>query len=83
TMLDTYNKYDVGHVVPAMGYSAKQLAEMEQMINAADCDLIVIATPIDLRRLIDISKPALRVRYDLQEIEGSTTVRDALAPVLE
>ena len=83
TMLDTYNKYDVGHVVPAMGYSAKQLAEMEQMINAADCDLVVIATPIDLRRLIDISKPAVRVRYDLQEIEGSTTVRDALAPVLE
>jgi len=82
TMLETYNKYDVGHVVPAMGYSAKQLAEMEQMINAADCDLVVIATPIDLRRLIDIEKPAVRVRYDLQEIEGSPTVRDALAPVL-
>jgi predicted GTPase len=82
TMLETYNKYDVGHVVPAMGYSAKQLAEMEQMINAADCDLVVIATPIDLRRLIDIEKPAVRVRYDLQEIEGSPTVRDALAPVI-
>ena len=82
TMLDTYNKYDVGPVVPAMGYSAKQLAEMEQMINAADVDLVVIATPIDLRRLIDISKPAVRVRYDLVEIEGSPTVRDALAPVL-
>ncbi|MFL5766363.1 MAG: cyclic 2,3-diphosphoglycerate synthase [Actinomycetota bacterium] len=82
TMLETYNKYDVGHVVPAMGYSAKQLSEMEQMINAADCDLVVIATPIDLRRLIDIEKPAVRVRYDLQEIEGSPTVRDVLAPVL-
>ncbi|MDP9296884.1 MAG: cyclic 2,3-diphosphoglycerate synthase [Actinomycetota bacterium] len=82
TMLDTYNKYDVGPVVPAMGYSAKQLAEMEQMINAADCDLVVIASPIDLRRLIDISKPAVRVGYELEEIEGSPTVRDALAPVL-
>jgi predicted GTPase len=51
------------------------------MIYAADCDLVVIATPIDLRRLIDISKPAVRVRYDLQD-EGSPTVRDVLAPVL-
>jgi predicted GTPase len=82
TMLDTYNKYDVGPVVPAMGYSAKQLAEMEQMINAADCDLVVIASPIDLRRLIDITKPAVRVRYELEEVTGSPTVRDVLAPVL-
>jgi predicted GTPase len=42
----------------------------------------VIATPIDLRRLIDISKPAVRVRYELEEVQGSPTVRDALAPVL-
>jgi predicted GTPase len=82
TMLDTYNKYDVGPIVPAMGYSAKQLAEMEQMINEADVDLVVIATPIDLRRLIDISKPAVRVRYELEEVDGSPTVRDALAPVI-
>jgi predicted GTPase len=82
-MLDTYNKYDVGPVVPAMGYSAKQLAEMEQMINAANVDLVVIATPIDLRRLIDITKPAVRVRYELEEVEGSPTVRDALRPVLD
>jgi predicted GTPase len=66
-----------------MGYSAKQLAEMEEMINAADVDLVVIATPIDLRRLIHITKPAVRVRYELEEIEGSPTVRDALRPVLD
>jgi len=82
TLKETYEKYDVGPVLPAMGYSAGQLDEMRQMIDAADCDLVVIATPIDLRSLIDISKPAVRVTYELREAEGSPTVRDVLAPVL-
>jgi predicted GTPase len=82
TLKATYEKYDVGPVLPAMGYSAGQLDEMRQMIDAADCDLVVIATPIDLRSLIDISKPAVRVTYELRETEGSPTIRDVLAPVL-
>jgi predicted GTPase len=66
-----------------MGYSAQQLDEMRQTIDAADCDLVVIATPIDLRSLIDVSKPAVRVTYELQEQEGSPTIRDVLSPILD
>jgi predicted GTPase len=83
TLKATYEKYDVGPVLPAMGYSQQQLDEMRQMIDAADADLVVIATPIDLRSLIDISKPAVRVTYELREMDGSPTIRDVLAPVLD
>src|SRR6266542_289624 len=82
TLKETYEKYDVGPVLPAMGYSAQQLGEMRQMIDSADCDLVVIATPIDLRHLIELSKPAVRVTYELDEVEGSPTIRDVLAPIL-
>jgi predicted GTPase len=83
TMQRTYEQYDVGPVLPAMGYSQQQLDEMRQMIDAADCDLVVIATPIDLRSLIDVSKPAVRVTYELREREGSPTIRDVLSAVLD
>jgi predicted GTPase len=82
TMLETYRMYDVGPVLPAMGYSGEQLAEMEEMIHRADADLVVIASPVDLRRLIRIDKPAVRVRYELEELPGSPTIRDALKPVV-
>jgi predicted GTPase len=83
TLKETFAKYEVGPVLPAMGYSPQQLDEMKQMIDAADCDAVVIATPIDLRHLIDVSKPAVRVTYDLEEQEGSPTIREVLAPVLD
>jgi predicted GTPase len=83
TLQRTYEQYDVGPVLPAMGYSQQQLDEMRHMIDEADCDLVVIATPIDLRSLIDVSKPAVRVTYELREQEGSPTIRDVLAPVLD
>jgi predicted GTPase len=82
TIQDVYRRYDVGPVLPAMGYSEQQLEEMEKTIDAADCDLVVVASPIDLRRVIDLSKPAVRVRYELEVLEGSPTLRDVLAPVL-
>ncbi|MBI4540936.1 MAG: GTPase [Gemmatimonadetes bacterium] len=82
TLEDTYRQYDVGPVLPAMGYSPAQLQEMERMIAAADCDLVVVASPVDLRHLIRIDRPAVRVRYELEELEGSPTLRDALAPIL-
>jgi predicted GTPase len=82
TIEETFRKYDVGAVLPAMGYSEGQLAEMEKIIDAAEVDLVVIGTPIDLRRVIDIRKPAVRVRYDLDIIDGEPTLRDILAPVL-
>ncbi|MDP9298654.1 MAG: GTPase [Actinomycetota bacterium] len=82
TIDETFRKYDVGPVLPAMGYSEGQLSEMEKIIDDADVDLVVIGTPIDLRRVITISKPAVRVRYDLDVRPGSPSLRDVLAPVL-
>ena len=62
----TFEKYThVTEVLPAMGYGKKQMKELESTINAADCDLVLIGTPIDLGRLLKINKPALRVTYEL------------------
>jgi len=74
-----FEKYThVTEVLPAIGYGKKQLAEMEATINAADCDLILIGTPIDLGRLLSLNKPALRVRYELGD-----TAREALRTEVE
>jgi predicted GTPase len=82
TIADTFQKYDVGPVLPAMGYSQGQLDEMSKIIDAADADTVVIASPIDLRAVIDIRKPAVRVRYDLDVLPDSPSLLDALKPVL-
>jgi predicted GTPase len=82
TIAQTFLKYDVGPVLPAMGYSQGQLAEMEQIIDAADADVVVIGTPIDLRAVIQINKPAVRARYDLEVLPGSPSLLDVLTPVL-
>ena len=82
TIAETFETYDVGAVLPAMGYSDGQLAEMEAIVDAADVDLVVIGTPIDLRRVIDIRKPAVRVRYDLEVLPESPQLADVLKPVL-
>ena len=50
-----------------MGYGEKQIKELEETINNADADVVVIGTPIDLRRLMKLNKPAVRVRYELRE----------------
>lgn len=57
----------LAEVLPAMGYSDQQVRELEQTINAADCDVVLVGTPIDLGRLLKINKPALRVTYALRE----------------
>ncbi|MEA1928600.1 MAG: cyclic 2,3-diphosphoglycerate synthase [Candidatus Auribacterota bacterium] len=68
-MAETFEIYpNIGTLLPAMGYGAEQLKDMETTINATDCDAVVIGTPIDLNRLIEIKKPNTRVYYDLQEI---------------
>jgi predicted GTPase len=82
TIDETFRKYDVGPVLPAMGYSDGQLAEMEKIIATADADVVVIGTPIDLRRVIEIRKPAVRVRYDLDVLPDSPSLLDVLRPVL-
>ncbi len=74
----TYEKYPTtGNVLPAMGYGDAQVRELEQTINAADVDLVVIGTPIDLSRILKIEKPTQRVRYELQII-GQPTLEDIL-----
>ncbi len=81
-MKDIYAKYRIGPVLPAMGYSDDQLKEFEHMINSAPADVVVIATPIDLRKLVSIDKPAFRAFYELEEADGSPTIEDVLQPVL-
>jgi predicted GTPase len=75
---DTFEKYcHLENVLPAMGYGKKQTDELQQTINKSDVDAIVIGTPIDLNRVIKITKPSIRVRYDLQEI-GKPDLVDVL-----
>jgi predicted GTPase len=75
---DTFRTYpDIGTVLPAMGYGAKQLKDLEATINRTACDAVVIGTPIDLNRIIRIKKPSTRVYYKLQEI-GQPDLDDVL-----
>lgn len=79
SILATFEKYPkTGPVLPAMGYGEAQMRDLEQTINRADADLVLIGTPIDLKRLIKINKPNQRVRYELQEI-GQPTLATLLA----
>ena len=69
TIKDTYTKYPrIGTLLPAMGYGKKQIQELEDTINAVDCDIVIIGTPIDLSRIVKINKKSVRVKYELQEI---------------
>jgi predicted GTPase len=66
---ETFRIYpNIGTLLPAMGYGDEQLHDLETTINNSDCDSVIIATPIDLNRIIKIKKPNTRVYYDLQEI---------------
>ena len=78
TIADTYRKYPTtGAVLPAMGYGDAQVRDLQETIRRTPADLVLIATPIDLRRLVEFDKPALRVRYELQEI-GEPTLESIL-----
>lgn len=79
TLREVYKRHRVGPVLPAMGYSQQQIAEMEQTIDAVPCDVVIIATPVDLTRVARFSKPSVRVRYELEEAVGQPT----LASILE
>jgi predicted GTPase len=75
SILDTFKKYPTtGAILPAMGYGAEQRKELEQTIAATPADLVLVATPIDLRHVVDIRQPSQRVRYELQEIGRPTLV---------
>jgi len=77
-LTETFKKYpNIGTLLPAMGYGAQQLKDLETTINNTDCDSVVIGTPIDLNRIIKIKKPNTRVWYDLQEI-GSPNLEEVI-----
>lgn len=65
---ETFNKYpDIDKLLPAMGYSSKQITDLEETINQTDCDTVITGTPIDLGKIIRINKPIIRANYELQE----------------
>jgi predicted GTPase len=69
TIKDVYEKYPhIGHLLPAMGYSDQQRQDLADTINASDADVVLIATPIDLRKVCDIHKPVVRAAYELEEV---------------
>jgi predicted GTPase len=79
SLAETYKKYPhIGTLLPAMGYGEEQMADLAATIAHADCDAVVVATPIDLARVIKIDKPNTRVEYSLQEL-GRPNLDDVLA----
>jgi predicted GTPase len=83
TIRDTYRRYPhLQRVLPAMGYSAGQIADLEATIASTDCDLVLLATPIDLTRLIRIDKPSVRVHYRYED-HGKPTLGEVLTARIE
>ncbi len=83
TITETFEKYpEIGTLLPAMGYSPQQIRDLEETINRTEADLVIVGTPIDLRKLVKLNKPAVRVIYELQEI-GSPDLTDALKEFLK
>lgn len=79
---DTFAKYDhLSNLLPAMGYGKTQIEELEKTINDSPAELVIIGTPIDLRRIMSIEKPAVRVNYDLEEI-GTPQLEELLKKIL-
>lgn len=78
SIAEAFKKYPgIGPVLPAIGYSTRQLQHLETTINRVDCDAVMVATPIDLSRIINIRKPHTRVSYELQEV-GTPNLEDIL-----
>jgi predicted GTPase len=78
-LAETFSIYPgIGPLLPAMGYGQEQIADLERTIEATDCDSVIIATPIDLSRVVKIKKPTARVEYELQEI-GKPDLEDLLS----
>ncbi|MGQ9530034.1 MAG: cyclic 2,3-diphosphoglycerate synthase [Candidatus Bathycorpusculaceae bacterium] len=80
---ETYKKYThLGTILPALGYGEKQIAELKETIERTPCDVVVIGTPIDLRRVMTLSKPTVRVKYELQVL-GPVTLEQILEEFLK
>jgi predicted GTPase len=79
SIVQTFARYPhIGPLLPAMGYGQEQMTELAETINNTPCDLVIIATPVDLRYLLEINRPTQRVRYELQVI-GQPTLQEILA----
>jgi predicted GTPase len=75
---ETFDKYpNIGALLPAVGYGDEQVRDLEDTIRRVPCDLVIVATPVDLTRIVRIDKPMLRVRYELQEL-GTPNLEDIL-----
>jgi len=78
----TFQKYShLSNVLPAMGYGKQQIKELEATINSANCDTVLSATPIDLRRVLIVDKPMVRARYELKE-KGSYGIEQVVSEFL-
>ncbi|MCP5106751.1 MAG: GTPase [bacterium] len=78
TIAETFEKYpEIGTLLPAMGYGEQQIKDLEATIHKVDADLVIVATPIDLGRIVNFKKPTVLVSYELQEI-GSPTLKEIL-----
>ncbi len=78
SIAETFAKYKhIGNLLPAMGYSKEQLSELEETINNSGCDVVVAGTPVDLRRVIKVNVPIVRVYYELDEI-GRPTLEEII-----
>ncbi|WP_087035312.1 cyclic 2,3-diphosphoglycerate synthase [Thermococcus litoralis] len=83
SIVETYKKYPhLDVILPAMGYGKKQIKELEETINRADADVVIMGTPVDLRRFMNLNKPAVRVKYELEEI-GYPKLKDILKEFVE
>jgi predicted GTPase len=81
-LAETFKIYpNIGTLLPAMGYGEQQIADLEKTIANTPCDAVVIATPIDLKRIVKIDKPSVKVEYELQEI-GRPDLDDVLCDFL-
>jgi predicted GTPase len=80
---ETYEKYpNAARILPAMGYGDQQVKELEETINAANADVVVEGTPIDLQRIISVNKPIANVSYELEEVEGEV-IREMVAKAVD
>jgi predicted GTPase len=71
---ETFEQYpDIGPLLPAMGYGETQIRDLEKTVNAVDCDLVIVATPIDLTRLLTIERPHMHIGYRLEAADGAIT----------
>ena len=82
-LAETFRIYpEVGELLPAMGYGEQQMEDLRATIEATDCDLVLIGTPIDLGRVVKLSRPAVRVSYEF-EVRSGPSLEEVLAPIVE